>query len=261
MCTLDRARYLIVRLALRKAGKWYRLSALKYESELGKSIPSAITELCQNTVQVQVDVKVKEEPEIIDLTLDEDEVQPPTPQPKPELDLTVFAEDESQMSLQELLESLHTDELKAIAKERKLKTTQRVCLHLTMSVHCSYTHLFQRPTLIYALLMSHCTQSMINFPVVSASSSKSNGKVKDKTPTYQTCLSFGSNLKTDDRLREIVIKKLGKIYSHYEITGLINWAWNLGKCIRVNPLVLSLFRRINLIYFRRYVLIYPHFLT
>jgi Fanconi-associated nuclease 1 len=138
MWTLDRARYLIIRLALRKAGKWYRLSALKYEFELGKSIPSAITELCQNTAQVQVDVKVKEEePEIIDLTLDEDEVQPPIPQPKPELGLTVFAEDESQMSLQELLESLHADELKATAKERKLKTTQSVCLHLTMSVHYS----------------------------------------------------------------------------------------------------------------------------
>ncbi|KAH9928150.1 VRR-NUC domain-containing protein [Fomitopsis serialis] len=43
------ARYLLVRLCLRKADKWHRLSALKYERELGNNIRQAIGELCGNT--------------------------------------------------------------------------------------------------------------------------------------------------------------------------------------------------------------------
>lgn len=46
---VDAARYLLVRLALRKRDKWHRLSALKYERELGdpRCIVEAIDELCR----------------------------------------------------------------------------------------------------------------------------------------------------------------------------------------------------------------------
>ena len=139
-CHIDNARYLLVRLALRKADKWHRLSSLKYESELGKLITAAIVELCRNpkeACEVQVEAAGEAEPEIIDLTLDEDDIQPHAaprlqPIPRPELDLTVFAQDESNMSLHELLESLRTDELKAIAKERKLNTNQTVRIYFTL---------------------------------------------------------------------------------------------------------------------------------
>ncbi|KZT69818.1 hypothetical protein DAEQUDRAFT_241498 [Daedalea quercina L-15889] len=43
------ARYLLVRLCLRKSDKWHRLSTLKYEGELGKNIRQAIAELCGKT--------------------------------------------------------------------------------------------------------------------------------------------------------------------------------------------------------------------
>lgn len=43
---IDHARYLLVRLCLRKTDKWHRLSALKYEGELGDNIRQAIAELC-----------------------------------------------------------------------------------------------------------------------------------------------------------------------------------------------------------------------
>jgi hypothetical protein len=44
----DAARYLLVRLCLRKEGKWHRLSDLKYEKELGSTgvILDAMNELC-----------------------------------------------------------------------------------------------------------------------------------------------------------------------------------------------------------------------
>ena len=43
---IDHARYLLVRLCLRKTDKWHRLGALKYEGELGDNIRQAIAELC-----------------------------------------------------------------------------------------------------------------------------------------------------------------------------------------------------------------------
>jgi hypothetical protein len=126
---IDTARYLLVRLALRKADKWHRLGELKYYSELGDSIPAAIDVLCEDPSKVDPVVKVEEphDPDVIDLTLDEDD-EPETSQRSQEpLDLLVFAEDESKMTLHELLICLSTDELKAVAKERRLKTVQNVC--------------------------------------------------------------------------------------------------------------------------------------
>ena len=83
---LDNARYVLVRLTLRKPNQWYCLAGLnKYKSEVGEDgIVPAILELCRpihevaNNMDVDVkqeDIKVpkQEEREIIDLTLDDSE--------------------------------------------------------------------------------------------------------------------------------------------------------------------------------------------
>jgi hypothetical protein len=54
----------------------------------------------------------------------------------PEIDLTVFADDESKMSLYELLNSLTTEELKCQARQIKIKATQNV----SPTSHIYYAH-------------------------------------------------------------------------------------------------------------------------
>lgn len=155
---VDSARYLLIRLCLRKENKWHRLDQLKYQHEIGNKnkIIKAIRELCYGTEDdvkaQQMEVK-EEEREIIDLTLDDDD-EPPAmalkvkkapvaeekPQPGPSKSLPaiptnsdpllVFAEDESQMTLLELLDCLSLDELKKLGKQMKLKVNLNVRLLL-----------------------------------------------------------------------------------------------------------------------------------
>ena len=167
---VDNARYLLIRLSLRKLNKWHRLSSLKYHSEMGDTdcITSAIRELSWNAEeQARIDAKSKEmkmekEIEIIDLTLDEDDDDGPIPphfpvdnlqpeastssavlvdsQPTPTVVLdaefnrelgTTFADDESKMSLQELLGCLTTAELRDLARQvnlEKTKSNLNVCM-------------------------------------------------------------------------------------------------------------------------------------
>lgn len=82
----DNARFLLSRLLLRKTGKWYRVTQLKYISELGEAgIEEAMSELCCDVQQRKTeDADQLSQPieqmtlerqgkEVIDLTLDEDE--------------------------------------------------------------------------------------------------------------------------------------------------------------------------------------------
>jgi fanconi-associated nuclease 1 len=171
---IDNARYLLIRLSLRKLNKWHRLSSLRYHSEMGDTdcITSAIRELSWNAEeQARMDAKSKEmetEKEIIDLTLDEDDDDTPIPilnhfpvnnmqpvastssavlidtrmtvagpTPTSVLDCefngelgTKFADDESKMSLQELLGCLTTPELRDLARQvnlAKIKSSLNVC--------------------------------------------------------------------------------------------------------------------------------------
>jgi Fanconi-associated nuclease 1 len=154
----DQARYLLIRLCLRKENKWHRLDQLKYQQEIGdkSNIVKAIKELCggrdNDTETQQVEVK-QEERDIIDLTLDDDEESAPVA-PKVEeappveeqpsagpsrTSLTknsdariVFAEDESQITLPELLNCLSVDELKKLGKQLKLKVNLNVCLQFLL---------------------------------------------------------------------------------------------------------------------------------
>ncbi|GBE81686.1 hypothetical protein SCP_0400570 [Sparassis crispa] len=214
------ARYLLIRLCLRKTDKWHRLSALNYREELGDGILPAIQELCRDP---RGQVKV-EEREFIDLTFDEQGQKPvagPSRLPEPPAvngppDYSIFAQDEAHASLRELLDCLSTDELKAIAKQMKVKPATK------------------RDPLINAVLSSSSTQATLDFPIISSSKSKGKAKQNGK-PMKQTQLTFtyrtGRPNTQADRLREMVMNML-------------------VKCVRINEDVVILFRRINLVYFR-----------
>lgn len=155
MPNTDEARYLLIRLCLRKQDKWHRIDQLKYQQEIGDpaSVTKAIKELCDDghTNEEPEEVK-REETEIIDLTLDDDEedeqmscimsapvVMPTTGQEPqdtglsqtPSFDIVdtgqlALAEDETRMTIHELLECLNADELKKFAKQMKQKLTGTV---------------------------------------------------------------------------------------------------------------------------------------
>ncbi|KAI1794637.1 VRR-NUC domain-containing protein [Ganoderma leucocontextum] len=183
-------------------------------------------------------------PEVIDLTMDEvDEppqagpsrsspaVEPPSSSaPSSQsstriADYTVFADDEEQADLFELLDCLTTPELDELAKQLKLKSNG----------------VKRRDNLIDAILRGSAAQTTLPF----------TRSKKGKEPMVQTKLHFGikktekslhqamlpfkptpqSQRTQQDRVRAIVTKKL-------------------KKCIRLNPDVVALFRRVNLVYFR-----------
>lgn len=150
---LDKARYLLARLLVRKTGKWYRLSQLKYVSELGEDgILLAIEELCGKLgsemkdsppSSLQCSPKLRRplalnqrNEDTIDLISDEEttntneqlrarslSAQPneaSASQSTNRNTLDYYAEDENRASLQELLKCLTVEELKAIARTLKL---------------------------------------------------------------------------------------------------------------------------------------------
>ena len=152
ICNVDEARYLLVRLCLRKEDKWHRLDQLKYQREIGDpaKITNAIRQLCNDHEAPKTQEVNQEETEIIDLTLDDEEDEPqtkftaaPVLTPKVEehpedanlsqasssdVQDTNLAEDETKMTLRELLECLNAVELKKFAKQMKLKLTGTVYL-------------------------------------------------------------------------------------------------------------------------------------
>ena len=181
-------------------------------------------------------------PEIIDLTVDEVDEPPPaghsSPSPVVEppsssalssqnstrvVDYSVFADDEEQADLFELLDCLTTSELEDLAKQLKLKRTgvKRVSKPNALNHHVadSLTSLIlsQRDNLIDAILRGSATQSTLWFP-----------KSKGKEPMVQTKLHLGtkhpeksmhqsmlpfkptpeSQRTQQDRVRAIVTKKL-----------------------------------------------------
>ena len=144
---VDPAKYLLIRLCLRKPGKWHRLSSLRYQQELGENIAMALEMLCISSKPYTVEEHAvkQEEREIIDLTLDDVQMQdamkpPPTPfweQPEGEAgpssikiediseqpcgDLSFFAQDHNHAGLHELLECLSLEELRQLAKDMKIR--------------------------------------------------------------------------------------------------------------------------------------------
>lgn len=151
----------MVKLLLRKQETWHRLDTLKYEGELGSvsAIVEAIDELCQVGPETS-DVVEKEEPEeqgIVDATMGESVANPQQEQDKlasvdagaPEFSSEnrppALARNEREMDLKSLLECLRVDELKAVAKQLKLKTNQKVSLPLPNDVQLSVFPAERRP--------------------------------------------------------------------------------------------------------------------
>jgi hypothetical protein len=141
---VDPAKYLLIRLCLRKPGKWHRLSSLRYQHELGEDITTVVERLCVSSKPYTIEEHAikQEEREIIDLTLDGMQLQdlPPAPllgQPKAEAgpssikiediseqpceDLSFFAQDHTHAGLHELLECLSLEELKQLAKDMRIR--------------------------------------------------------------------------------------------------------------------------------------------
>lgn len=141
---IDAAKYLLIRLCLRKSGKWHRLNSLKYQHELGEEIATALETLCIYPKQCLTEghpIK-QEEREIIDLTLDEiDTTEPSFPlsqstaeagpssikledlslSEQPCGDLSFFAQDHTHAELSELLGCLSLEELRRVAKDMKIR--------------------------------------------------------------------------------------------------------------------------------------------
>lgn len=147
----DSAKYLLVRLCLRKHDQWIRKNDLKYHRELGDNLSGAMRELCSAAQcrPVVPDPAVKiEEPDIIDLTFDDEGPladsskikleEPSATSPISQLPVdpnyTAFADDDSKADLRQLLSCLKREELHDLAKERKIKPAGfnvRLSRHIT----------------------------------------------------------------------------------------------------------------------------------
>ncbi|KAG9318761.1 hypothetical protein JVU11DRAFT_860 [Chiua virens] len=216
------ARYLMVKLLLRKQEAWHRLDSLKYEGELGSTsaIVNAIDELCL-IGPISSDV-VKDEPKeraIVDLTIDESVANIQQELAKPasadvgasgalsENKPVALARCEREMDLKSLLECLRTDELKAVAKQLKLKQNQA------------------KNDLINDLLGSSGSQTTLtSFYRVDVTPSKGDS-------SDQTFPSLGKLKSQRDRLRDIALSRI-------------------VKCVRVDEEFFGVIHRVNLVYFR-----------
>ncbi|KAI0699994.1 VRR-NUC domain-containing protein [Cytidiella melzeri] len=230
------ARYLFVRLCLRKTDQWLRLGELKYQQELGENIAPAMREICTSAPSATalsleddaVKVKTEVRDDIIDLTEEQDfkpdvltlkkqemETKPSLLATSHDHDYSMFADDESRASLRDLLECLNNDELREIVKIMHVQKKEN-----------------KRESLISVLLTSTLGQATLPFSVVS--SSKAKNPVKKRL--FQTPLtSYMSQTKgkrtQQDSLRAIVTDRL-------------------EACIKLNPDIVKLFQRMNVVYFR-----------
>lgn len=139
MSLTDDARYLFVRLCLRKADRWLKLADLKYQRELGDGIRAAMEQLCQDNTTTPSPPKpseaIEQKKNFVDLTLEEEDVKPKLEDlmtadlernllglastEKP--DYSRFAMCERHADARDLLECLTVDELRDVAKTMKLK--------------------------------------------------------------------------------------------------------------------------------------------
>ncbi|THH16142.1 hypothetical protein EW146_g4437 [Bondarzewia mesenterica] len=207
------AKYLFIRLCLRKSDQWLRLDDLRYQDELGDNIASSLDELCRAAGRLKECLVKQEEQEIIDLdrTFDPTDCKAGPSSVKIEDtegvdDLSVFVVDHNSASLVELLECLRQTELREVAKDFKIKTQQN------------------RNLLISQILTKASKQTTIETffrPIC---------KHKGSRPIESGQL-HSSETPQERRLREVIMKIL-------------------RKCVRINSSVFSLFRRVNLVYFR-----------
>ncbi|KAI0273485.1 hypothetical protein BC834DRAFT_210888 [Gloeopeniophorella convolvens] len=248
-------KYLLIRLCLRKTGKWHRLSSLKYRRELGEDIPKALKLLCMSRESAPAEesiVKI-EEREVVDLTHVDDGTSAPAPASAPSHaplsqhvnaeagpssvktedtpddgsgDLSFFAQDHTYAELPELLECLSLEELRQLAKDMKFKKASWNvrATAVFVSPHVNATGVLQRVAIEAALLKQASSQTILPFSPIftSRSAGKQSVMRAPQSPVKRP---------QSARLRQMVMKIL-------------------GSCVRVNESVVILFRRLNLIYFR-----------
>ncbi|KAH9060002.1 VRR-NUC domain-containing protein [Lactarius vividus] len=221
------ARYLLIRLCLRKPGKWHRHSTLRYQHELGDDIKVALHTLCAaaNQRPAEEPVVKQEEREVIDLTFNDTPLQDAVGHPaalpqyhnaeagpssikiedtsqQPCEEFSFFAQDHSHAELPELLECLTLDELRQLAKDMKIKKTS-----------------LNRAAIESALIKQASSQSVLLFHQVPQKARAGKQRIQLPFVTQH------------GRLRQMVMKVL-------------------GTCTRINDSVFTLLRRLNLIYFR-----------
>ncbi len=264
---IDAAKYLLIRLCLRKSGKWHRLNSLKYQHELGEEIATALETLCVYLRQYSTDERPikQEEREIIDLTLDEiDTMKPSFPlseqlmaeagpssikiedlslSEQPCGDLSFFAQDYTHAELSELLECLTLEELRRVAKDMKIRSVSLNVSKLSTLV-LKFSVLFvQRVAIEDILIKQASSQSILPFLSVHKGFKASRRPVARK-PLPRVRKS------QCDRLRQMVIKIVGAF--QLPLYALTWTDYLIGSCVRVNESVFTLLRRLNLIYFRWY---------
>ncbi|KZO91796.1 hypothetical protein CALVIDRAFT_335321 [Calocera viscosa TUFC12733] len=239
------SRYLLVRLLLRKRGKWHRLDNLRvrYGHEVGDKLELAVSELCYgyvcsssasatserriSTTSIDIDLRKALAASLLSFEAEEQGRQaavpkgeresqsaPPDPAPyslkdnevsEDDQPISFFALPPESACLEDLLETLSLDELRDLAKQMKIKHTQN------------------RKQLIAALTGHASNQMTLAF-------SKSESCVP-KTGR-QSLLPFSSSAKSqEERVRALVLKKI-------------------TSAIKLNDRICDLFTRLNLIFFR-----------
>ncbi|KAF8514069.1 VRR-NUC domain-containing protein [Gautieria morchelliformis] len=228
------ARYLLIRLCLRKRGKWHSLADLekRYKIEIGgkERISQAIDELCGITRDAVVNVK-DEEPDVIDSTQgeNEDSEMPPASRtldqcdrrkekesiPKDDADkVYTFGQDDASASLPELLGCITHDELKKIGKQLKVTKTGQ-----------------NRSSLSDAIMSNASSQTTLTFPVLIPRNKPTKAQGK---PRQQLTLHFPND--TGLQKQTTVVWQL-----------LSN---SIGRCIRISHTTFELFYRLNIVFFR-----------
>lgn len=224
------ARFLMVRLLLRKPDTWNRLDSLKYQHELGghEAIIAAVDEICQNqprspdkmqdmsATREIIDLTVEcEHGETVESALDHNEARSSKTSVLDSMDVSksvVLAEDENQMDLEALLDCLKADELKTIARQLQLKPKGKG----------------KKQELIASVLRAASSQSTLTFVPTPNGSHGIKSTALAQTPLPFEKPKTRSQL---ERLRTMVFRIL-------------------VKCVRVHNAFYGLVRRANLIFFR-----------
>jgi Fanconi-associated nuclease 1 len=223
---IDAAKYLLIRLCLRKSGKWHRLNSLKYQHELGVEIESAIETLCVYPRQYLTEERpIKQgEREIIDLTLDEiDTMKPSFPLPEQSMtkagpssikledlslseqpceDLSFFAKDHTHAELSELLACLSLEELRRLGKDMKIRSFGLNVSNLSIPLLLFSVLLVQRVAIEDMLIKQASSQAILPFLP---------GHKGSKAPRCPVARKPLPRVRKSqcDRLRQMVIKILG----------------------------------------------------
>ncbi|KAL0946548.1 hypothetical protein HGRIS_012753 [Hohenbuehelia grisea] len=235
-------RFLIVRLALRKAGQWYPLAKLEsFKKEVGDGLPDAIDLACKRIYPPPYLEDLAQEPnsdsDIIDLTLDSDD-DPPVLEPSVERSHVLFCQNEADMSLDELLNCLNVDQLKSLARDLKVAVSKQT-----------------KPNIIASLRRHAANQSTLTFAPTPTKGARKGKPRGDGKPQQTLDSFFGSQPAKSQgkRQTQLGFPKQEPDASH--VSGQESILRKLAlrrlvKCVRLRPEIYDLFLRVHIITFR-----------